>query len=203
MEKRMKTKIGILGLMALVCASFMLDGCSDDILMDTTEGYFRMIMGFPYECNVSAEAGGMDIGLTGTKTEAVIPIVFIGNIEDDIYKTRYTWEEWHSEGEAYLPDLQYTADGYDSYPNTLDYTYKFKWATFSTVKEPGSENGLLRVTYEANPYNVGRQIVAYLKNEDTGTLLLRQMANPDGIDPPGEPLEEWEYYTGPYTPPTD
>ena len=166
-------------------------------------GYFRTLVSLPFPAYVSADAGNMHLGIKGTPTEMVIPLVFIGNVEDDIQRPRYVWETKHLQGEAYLPDLQYTADGYDSYPNTLDYTYKFKWATFSTVKEPGSENGLLRVTYEANPYNVGRQIVAYLKNEDTGTLILQQRANPDGIDPPGEPLEEWEYYTGPYTPPTD
>lgn len=83
-----------------------------------------------------------------------------------------------------MPEYQYKADGYESYPNTLDYTYAYQWVTFSTVKEQGSENGVLSVSYDANPYNEPRTMIAYLKNEDWGIIVIEQRENPDGIDPP-------------------
>ena len=200
----MKNKI--LMALALGCISPCMVSCSEEDPIPGPyweEGYFKTPYTPVCQLYVQVEAGVEDVNLIGTKSETVIPLVLIANDEDDIHKTRYAWETKHSQGEALLPDLQYTADGYTTYPNTLDYTYKFKWATFSTVKEPGSEKGVLRVSYEANPYNVPRQIVAYLRNEDSGTLILRQEKNPDGVDPPGEPLEEWECYIGPYFPLTD
>ena len=197
-ERIVKVLVGV-----MMLATFSGCGSEDEPDVTPVSGYFRTLMGLALPAPVDFDAGKIEIELTGTKSETVIPLVLIANEEDDIHKTRYTWETKPSQGEALLPDLQYTAEGYVTYPNTLDYTYKFKWATFSTVKEPGSEKGVLRVSYEANPYNVPRQIVAYLRNEDSGTLILRQEKNPDGVDPPGEPLEEWECYIGPYFPLTD
>lgn len=177
-------------LMAVLCCGAMcIFGCSSDSpeleLWDRGLGYFCNPGSKIVDMNIDHKEGAVEIKMIGTPTETVIPIVIITFDYRTLgLSSQHTWETWHRNGAGYMPELQYKADGYESYPNRLDYTYTFKWATFSTVKEQGSENGLLRVSYEANPYNVSRELVVYLENEDSGTLILRQDANPDGIDAP-------------------
>lgn len=168
--------------LAVICTT----GCSsEEPIGCKSTGYFRVpgpgIMYWQTDYN----EGSVDFKMTGTTTERVIPIVYIA-FDWETYKSRPFWEQetWLRDGRVYMPQNQYESDGYESYPNTLDYTYTFHWATFSTVKEQGRENGLLRVSYKTNPYNVPREITAYLENEDCGTFILYQYANPDGIDPP-------------------
>lgn len=171
----------------LCCGAMCTFGCSSDSpeVASKIVGYFCMPETPVCHLTVDCEAGMEELDMSGTKTERVIPIIVITFDDKKLESTsRYEWEMWHRDGIGYMPELQYEADGYDSYPNTLDYTYTFKWATFSTVKDSGCQHGVLRVSYEANPYNVSRQLVAYLKNEDSGILILRQDANPDGIYPP-------------------
>lgn len=169
------------------CGAVLTSGCSsDEPVCDEAVGYFRVPGTGVKDLQVDQDAGNKEVKMTGTPTETVIPLVLITDDMAKINRPRYDWEweSWHRKGTAYVPEYQYKADGYESYPNTLDYTYAYQWVTFSTVKEQGSENGVLSVSYDANPYNEPRTMIAYLKNEDWGIIVIEQRENPDGIDPP-------------------
>lgn len=84
-------------------------------------------------------------------------------------------------GELFLPRLQFTADGYDSYPNTLDYTYTFNGVTCSTFKDPASATGKIRVKVSPNTTGDFRRVIVYLQNQDSAYLEVTQA--PIGFKP--------------------
>ena len=179
---------------SLCCMTMLVSGCSPDNpaedLSSKIVGYFGTPVTPTCYHSVDCKAGNVEFDMYGTTTESVIPIILITVDCKKLESTpRDEWETLHRDGTGYMPEVQYKAEGYDSYPNTLDYTYTFKWATFSTVKDSGDQHGILRVSYEANPYKISRQLVVYLENEDTGVLILQQDANPDGGYPPANTKE--------------
>lgn len=177
---------------------FVMTACSEDVeLYDEVEGYFRTDHNLPSVCYVESDKGEIKLSLYGRLTEDVIPIVLLANDEKIFDRPSAQWPLFESLGAALRPSVVYTEDGYDSYPNTIDYRYTFMWASFSTYKEYGVEEGVISVSFESNPYNVPRMLAAYLSNEDSGTLVLIQTANSDGVFPPDGTLSPDGYYIGP------
>lgn len=181
----MDHKMGLFSVLLILAVA--LTGCSSEDPeppnWDKPAGYFQTMYGTPLDLIVGCEAGALEIPMKGNAAETVIPIAVIS--EDVEYARegwRYKWSDLMHEGLVLKPELQYVADGYQSYPNSLDYTYTYKWLTCATFKEQSSENGVMKISYESNPYNAERFMTVYLSNESTGTLNLWQEANPDGID---------------------
>lgn len=89
-------------------------------------------------------------------------------------------------GDAILrPGNNYDISGNpEDYPNSLEVSYRFKWVELSTYKVPNSDEGILRIKADKNPYNTTRSVAIWLKNEKSSVAEIRQDANPEGIDPP-------------------
>jgi hypothetical protein len=177
---KMKTTIAAIAILGVTLSLY---SCSNDEFCDDCTGYFRTVCGIPIGISCGYESGVQEIKLTGSKSESIIPIVFIADDRDKYFKTEYTWAQYEADGLAVVPATIYTQAGYDSYPNSLDFTYHYQWADFSTYKEPNSPYGVLRIAYEENPYNVSREIWILLKNEQKSEAYIIQDANPNGISP--------------------
>lgn len=170
---KMKYILTILGILSLMGFS----SCHDQEDYDEPIGYFKTPGGDMLPVIVSAEAGEIQISMEGTNTEKIIPIVFIADEEEKYHKTPYQWDVYEEEGTALIPSTVYKEAGYAEYPNSLDFGYRFQWATFSTYKPSGDHTGVLKIKYDENPTDQCRWIWVFLKNEKSGTLALMQEPN--------------------------
>lgn len=173
---------------AILSAALSLSSCSDKsnddemIISDECAGYFQTVMGTPYFDSYSYEAGVAEIQLTGSTNEEVIPITYITDDRDKYVKASNQFATYNDGSVIKASDV-YTQAGYDSYPNSLDFTYHCLWADFSTYKETTSTHGVLRIAYEENPYNVERTLWLILKNQQSSEAYITQEANPNGVSP--------------------
>ena len=178
---------GLRGTLIALCIIAMgLAGCSENdmIGLETPRGPLQRSNPSPIVFYVGNEEGTIEIPLHGDTAEASIPIVLLTDAEEKIHKTYYQWTVYDEECSALLPEKFYKSAGYAAYPNSIDFTYTFYWGTFSTYKEPESTNGLLRISYESNPFNAYRALVVYLGNDDRDFCHIVQEPNPDGAIPP-------------------
>lgn len=184
-------KIAICGLMMLAVGLSVISCSDDDVIGDKVDeitGYVYTFFG-PMCVNeewaeVSAEAGEATFTLRSNPDEDVIPIVYITTDGDNIAKSADIADVYHEVHKWGLsPRVVYREAGLDTYPNDLSYLFSYQWVSCSSVKRVGEQNGTLYVKWENNPYNTPRIMYIYMKNQDSGTLILAQEANPDGITP--------------------
>ena len=173
----------IFGVISLVTACLCLSACSEDeIIADKNYGYFRTpgTNYLPYQAENEGEE--FELTLYSKQGEEVIPIKYMGL---QIFPTSVADTQLSEgpvfRGELFLPRLQFTADGYDSYPNTLDYTYTFNGVTCSTFKDPASATGKIRVKVSPNTTGDFRRVIVYLQNQDSAYLEITQA--PIGFKP--------------------
>ena len=171
---RRKSAKSILFLIGLLLAEGLLvTSCSEEWDGDKAQGYFQTLGSKAEFLDVSAEAGEMQISLTGTETESVVPIVSIATGRE-LMGSEHLWDDYEKYGWMLQPATVYKGAGYSSYPNTLDMEYQFDWVKCATYEYPGSTKGVLQVKYEKNTGTEPRTITVYLRNEDEGYLVLTQ-----------------------------
>lgn len=179
-SSRCKSAKSILFLIGLLLAEGLLvTSCSEEWDGDKAQGYFQTLGSKAEFLDVSAEAGEMQISLTGTETESVVPIVSIA-IGRELMGSEHLWDDYEKYGWMLQPATVYKGAGYSSYPNTLDMEYQFDWVKCATYKYPRSTKGVLQVKYEKNTGTEPRTITIYLRNEDAGFLVLTQWPE-DGV----------------------
>lgn len=138
------------------------------------EGYFKMLNNFPDEFTIFDFNGGtIERDLYGETSEDFISVYMIA----DKYSTLK--DMWKPVGTYIAPGYELEADGrLNEFPNSLDVTYKHRWAEISTYKELGEENGILRVTVE--PYIATdddpeyREMYVWVKNHQISCARIRQ-----------------------------
>ena len=149
---RRKSAKSILFLIGLLLAEGLLvTSCSGEWDGDKAQGYFQTLGSKAEFLDVSAEAGEMQISLTGTETESVVPIVSIA-IGRELMGSEHLWDDYEKYGWMLQPATVYKGAGY----------------------YPGSTKGVLQVKYEKNTGTEPRTITVYLRNEDEGYLVLTQ-----------------------------
>lgn len=163
-------------LLGLLIATVGLTACSDEELDgDMPCGYFQTPGVDYFILDVDENGGEFEMTLHGEVGEEVIPIVYIAPNEFPAsIIDSHLYEGYVSRGKLFLPRLQFKADGYSTYPNSLDYTYTFNDMTFSTYKDPKSKLGKIRIKIGPNPGADYRKMIVYLKNQDTAHLAIRQ-----------------------------
>lgn len=90
-----------------------------------------------------------------------------------------TWPEYEETEMALLTERIYQEAGYIRYPNSLDFGYTFHWATFSTYKIPGSDQGILHVVFDENTEETPRKLYLHFNGLYNETVEVRQ----DGKSP--------------------
>lgn len=175
-------------LAGVICIAFC--GCSseeptpkpdNDRPLCLPSGYF--LTGGPTDCktNFDHDGGTIDRKIYGSTSEDFIAIYMIS---DKFSTLRDLWK----------PVGTYIAPGYDleneghlnDFPNSLDVSYQHRWAKFSIYKEPGSKEGILRIT--AEPYIAAdsdpayREMWVWLKNEELSCARIRQYKEGEGFE---------------------
>jgi len=84
------------------------------------------------------------------------------------------WKRYEESGLTMLPETVYLAAGYDCYPNDLDFGYTYDWVKVSTYKEPGTNKGVMRISWEANRSGNPRKILIYLGYSERVVIELTQ-----------------------------
>lgn len=122
-----------------------------------------------------AVAGSVDIELSCSRGESVIPIVVLTSSKP-ILSQPESWQSYEDTNLILLSERVFGQAGYDTYPNDIEFGYAFCWAKFSTYKYPGTDKGVLRVSWEENKTNAPRRIFVYLKNQKEEVLEVVQLA---------------------------